>query len=145
MAAVTAAATKPDVAYKGFETGNRNFSDQTEKDTLEDDHSEANIGKKFTLGAEDGSELLDEFAFSLQHSSALPRKLQADIHSEMARLHEEEIGSFKEGQVEGQPPPGHWVGQPSGNTVSVKMKMNFIQLKNVISLNLLIVHKCKVK
>jgi len=114
MAAVTAAATKPDVAYKGFETGDRNFNDQTEKDTLEDDHSEANIGKKFTLGAEDGSELLDEFAFSLQHSSALPRKLQADIHSEMARLHEEEIGSFKEGQVEGQPPPGHWVGQPSG-------------------------------
>ena len=120
MAAVTAAAASQDVSYKDFDARARGLETQ-EEDTLEDvesevvtRHSDSNTGGKFTLGAEDGSELFDEFAFSLQHSAALPSNLQADIHSEMARLQEEEIGGFLVGQIEGQPPPGHWVGQPSG-------------------------------
>jgi len=119
MAAVTAAAGQ-DVSYKDFDVGAGGLETQ-EEGSLEDvesevvnRHSDNNASKKFTLGAEDGSELFDEFAFSLQHSAALPSNLQADIHSEMARLQEEEIGGFMVGQIEGQPPPGHWVGQPSG-------------------------------
>ena len=120
MAAVTAPAAAQDVSYKDFDVGAGSLATQ-EEDSLEDVESEVvtrnsdnNTSKKFTLGAEDGSELFDEFAFSLQHSAALPSNLQADIHSEMARLQEEEIGGFMVGQIEGQPPPGHWVGQPSG-------------------------------
>jgi len=120
MAAVTAQAAGQDVSYKDFDVGATGIETQ-EEDTVEDivsevvtQNSEISTGKKFTLGAEDGSELFDEFAFSLQHSAALPSNLQADIHSEMARLQEEEIGGFMLGHIEGQPPPGHWVGQPSG-------------------------------
>jgi len=120
MAAVTAQAAGQDVSYKDFDVGATGIETQ-EEDSVEDivsevvtQNSEISTGKKFTLGAEDGSELFDEFAFSLQHSAALPSNLQADIHSEMARLQEEEIGGFMLGHIEGQPPPGHWVGQPSG-------------------------------
>lgn len=121
MAAAAAAAATKDVNYKDFDMGVAKLPAPKE-DSLEDidegdlvnNQSDINAGKKFTLGAEDGSELLDEFAFSLQHSADLPRNIQADIHSEMARLQKEEIGDFIVGHVEGQPPPGHWVGQPSG-------------------------------
>ena len=47
-------------------------------------------GGTFKLGIDDGSELMDELTFSLQH-----------------------CGGAGAG-VEGQPPPGHWVSQPHG-------------------------------
>ena len=124
MAAVTAVGSGQDVSYKDFDVGAASRETQ-EENSLEDVESEVvtkisenNTSKKFTLGAEDGSELFDEFAFSLQHSAALPSNLQDDIHSEMARLQEEEIGAFMVGNIEGQPPPGHWVGQPSGKILA---------------------------
>ena len=47
-------------------------------------------GGTFKLGIDDGSELMDELTFSLQHCGGAG------------------------GGVEGQPPPGHWVSQPHG-------------------------------
>ena len=47
-------------------------------------------GGTFKLGIDDGSELMDELSFSLQHCGVAG------------------------GGVEGQPPPGHWVSQPHG-------------------------------
>ena len=47
-------------------------------------------GGTFKLGIDEGSELMDELTFSLQHCGGAG------------------------GGVEGQPPPGHWVSQPHG-------------------------------
>ena len=48
------------------------------------------VGGTFKLGIDEGSELMDELTFSLQHCGGAG------------------------GGVEGQPPPGHWVSQPHG-------------------------------
>ena len=75
----------------------------------------------FTLGAEDGEELLGEMEFTMRHTQPTPYKvvaqkdplyyflssLQEDLASELAILSDEAFRA-------GAPPPGHWAGQPSG-------------------------------
>ena len=57
-------------------------------------------GGKFTLGAEDGAELIEEFSFTLKYcQEAGP----AELAGELERL-----------QSAGPPPPGHWAGAPRG-------------------------------
>lgn len=112
MAALTATPPKQDVAFSSFqqeEVSVEEISDITdntkdiEEDSKGDEHkisrkiSSNSVtdgggvgggGGKFTLGIEDGSEFMEEVAFSLQHHPLPPG--------------------------EGQPPPGHWVSQPHG-------------------------------
>jgi len=61
----------------------------------------------FTLGAEDGEELLGEMEFTMRHTQPTPFK--EDLASELAILSDEAFRA-------GAPPPGHWAGQPSGPT-----------------------------
>ena len=114
MAALTATPPKQDVAFSSFkqeedpveeisDTVIDNTKDnETEDSKCDEDRdisrkesgsSEAGGGGggKFTLGIEDGSEFMEEVAFSLQHHPPPPG--------------------------EGQPPPGHWVSQPHGKNV----------------------------
>ena len=116
MAAVTAPLTQ-DVPFKNFQQEESSVEDieeiveessecETKTEALEDEadvggggggvdgdnqnkpnHS---AGGTFKLGIDDGSELMDELTFSLQHCGGAG------------------------GGVEGQPPPGHWVSQPHG-------------------------------
>ena len=110
MAALTATPPKQDVAFSSFkqeEDPVEEISDvtdntkdiETEDSKCDDDRdlsrkvsgssvAEGGGGGKFTLGIEDGSEFMEEVAFSLQHHPPSPG--------------------------EGQPPPGHWVSQPHG-------------------------------
>lgn len=108
MAALTATPPKQDVAFSAFkqeEDSVEEISDITdnpkgsEDSKCDDPHSSRNIpscsatgGGKFTLGIEDGSEFMEEVAFTLHHCALPPGG----------------------GQGEGQPPPGHWVSQPHG-------------------------------
>ena len=108
MAALTATPPKQDVAFSAFkqeEDSVEEISDNTdnpkgsEDSKCDDPHSSRKIpscspsgGGKFTLGIEDGSEFMEEVAFTLQHCALPPGG----------------------GQGEGQPPPGHWVSQPHG-------------------------------
>ena len=77
-------------------------------------------GGRFTLGAEDGDELLGEMEFTIRHTQATPYKVcpcsantftsnvqQEDLATELALLSDEAHRA-------GAPPPGHWAGQPSG-------------------------------
>merc|ERR1719341_2998420 len=64
-------------------------------------------GGRFTLGAEDGDELLGEMEFTIRHTQATPYK--EDLATELALLSDEAHRA-------GAPPPGHWAGQPSGPT-----------------------------
>ena len=79
-------------------------------------------GGRFTLGAEDGDELLGEMEFTIRHTQATPYKVcpcsantftsnvqQEDLATELALLSDEALRA-------GAPPPGHWAGQPSGAT-----------------------------
>ena len=123
MAALTATPPKQDVAFSSFqqeEVSVEEISDITdntkdiEEDSKGDEHkisrkiSSNSVtdgggvgggGGKFTLGIEDGSEFMEEVAFSLQHHPLPPG--------------------------EGQPPPGHWVSQPHGKNTELKMRFLF--------------------
>jgi len=109
MAALTATPPKQDVAFSSFQQEEgpveeiSDITDDTkhieengkgdERDVSRNISSNSVTdggggGGKFTLGIEDGSEFMEEVAFSLQHHPLLPG--------------------------EGQPPPGHWVSQPHG-------------------------------
>ena len=113
MAAVTAPLTQ-DVPFKNFQQEESSVEDieeivdesepQTKAEVPEDvadvgggdgdgdnkNKPNQSAGGTFKLGIDDGSELMDELTFSLQHCGGAG------------------------GGVEGQPPPGHWVSQPHG-------------------------------
>ena len=119
MAAVTAPLTQ-DVPFKNFQQEESSVEDieeiveessecETKAEALEDEADVGggggggggvdgdnqnkpnySAGGTFKLGIDDGSELMDELTFSLQHCGGAG------------------------GGVEGQPPPGHWVSQPHG-------------------------------
>ena len=118
MAALTATPPKQDVSFNSFqqkEDSVEEIIDVTDKtkDTEADskgeecdiskDVSSSSVtgggGGKFTLGIEDGSEFMEEVAFSLQHHPIPPG--------------------------EGQPPPGHWVSQPHGKITIPIMCFSF--------------------
>ena len=117
MAAVTAPLTQ-DVPFKNFQQEESSVEDIEEildesetqpKAEVPEDEADVGVGVgggdgdgdnqnkpshsaggTFKLGIDDGSELMDELTFSLQHCAGAG------------------------GGVEGQPPPGHWVSQPHG-------------------------------
>ena len=126
MAALTATPPKQDVAFSPFqreEESVEELSDVTDntkdikEDSKGDDRDDARKeskssvtgggGGKFTLGIEDGSEFMEEVAFSLQHHPLPPG--------------------------EGQPPPGHWVSQPHGKNIECYMWFSFQNSSDIFS------------
>ena len=71
--------------------------------TEQNDSPPQTTGGKFKLGIDDGNEFMDELTFSLQHCALPPGQVQ-----------EGGVRAAGEDNVEGQPPPGHWVSQPHG-------------------------------
>ena len=98
---------------------------ESEIKTEQNDSPPQTTGGKFKLGIDDGNEFMDELTFSLQHCALPPGQVQ-----------EGGVRAAGEDNVEGQPPPGHWVSQPHGELFCIVLTRT-TQESNLSSLYLI--------
>ena len=95
-----------EIVASDVEAAAEQVKDEEDTDSNDQHKAEVESKGKFTLGIDDGAEFMDELSFSIQHCGLSQQQPGAGGHDEDVVV---------EGD-HGQPPPGHWVSQPHGES-----------------------------